>query len=1176
MAYKLQIRRGLLSALPIGISGEPLFATDTNDLYISNGTTNQKFQKFIASGTSSQFLKGDGSLDSNTYYLASNPSAFIALSALSASAPLSYNNTTGVFTIAQATGSVNGYLSSTDWTTFNNKQATLSLTTTGTSGAATLVGATLNIPQYADQFVGTVTSVSFTLGGTGTDLNSSVTSSTTTPSITLNVPTASATNRGALSSADWSTFNGKQVALNGTGFVKISGTTISYDNSTYYLASNPSAFIALTALSAGTGISYNNTTGVITNASPDQVVALTASTGISVSGTYPNFTITNTSPSSGGTVTSVGLSSATSGVTIGSSPITTSGTITLAIATATTSQNGLLSSADWTTFNAKQNAITLTTTGTSGAATLVGSTLNVPNYGSALTGYVPYTGATQALNLGTNNGIVLTDTGINKSIFITSSSTGEGAIVVDKSGTGDSIRVNNGGVGSGFYSNNSSTGNGVLIGNSSTGKGLYIDNAAAATGDPFVYSLGGAAFVKAKINYLGDITGNSLIKSGGTSSQYLMADGSTSTLTNPVTGTGTTNYVPKWTSGSAIGNSLVYDDGTNVGVGTLSPLYKVDIKGGNASTLRLNNDGSRYVQLLFERNTVSNSGADFLLDGTNATFGIRTLAVYPITFSTSASAGTPVEYARLTTSGNLLVNSTTDNGNRLQVTGDGSFTGQVNSAFFYTTATSSPSGQEGLRIANNNGYIGFFNGGNSTRSAYIQGNTTDLTINTSLATPILFGTSNVEKMRLDSSGNLGLGVTPSAWVAYTGFQIGTQGSIGATSTVINFGQNVYYGASGNSYIANGNAAMYQLNDGVHGWRIAGTGTAGNAITFTQAMTLTSNGNLLLNTTTDSGERLVISGSGRFVNQLRAYNLLSDNQIKGSAYVELSPDQGTYNAWNIRLGAQAADACYYITGGGVNILTTEGYNNPYTVKLYSNGVQTLTMTNGAATFSSSVTAGNSLTVNAGANDGIFSNVTGAVIGLKITQSNSANDALIRMQTNGHFYDLRATSSNALSFDYDGSERARFTSGGNLLVGTTTDSGEKLQVAGTGKFTGSGFGSNGIHSTGANGGNGIYTVAGGSGGSGVYGFTNDLSSYGGTFEHTGAGSGIALRVIGWSTFSQAATFSSSVTATQYNLSALNTAPATSSSTGTLGEIRIDANHIYVCTATNTWKRVAIATF
>jgi hypothetical protein len=52
--------------------------------------------------------------------------------------------------------------------------------------------------------------------------------------------------------------------------------------------------------------------------------------------------------------------------------------------------------------------------------------------------------------------------------------------------------------------------------------------------------------------------------------------------------------------------------------------------------------------------------------------------------------------------------------------------------------------------------------------------------------------------------------------------------------------------------------------------------------------------------------------------------------------------------------------------------------------------------------------------------------------------------------------------------------------------------------------------------------------------------------------------------------------SILSTQFKLSALNTAPATASSTGTLGEIRIDANYIYICTATNTWKRVAIATW
>jgi len=97
-------------------------------------------------------------------------------------------------------------------TQLNGKQQTLTLTTTGTSGAATLVGGTLNIPQYSGGGggSGTVTSVSaLTLGTTGTDLSSTVANSTTTPVITLNVPTASAANRGALSAADWTTFNGK-------------------------------------------------------------------------------------------------------------------------------------------------------------------------------------------------------------------------------------------------------------------------------------------------------------------------------------------------------------------------------------------------------------------------------------------------------------------------------------------------------------------------------------------------------------------------------------------------------------------------------------------------------------------------------------------------------------------------------------------------------------------------------------------------------------------------------------------------------------------------------------------------------------------------------------------------------------------------------------------------------
>lgn len=118
---------------------------------------------------------------------------------------------TPAISMAAATTLVNGYLTFTDWTTFNNKSNT----------------------------VGTVTSVaSIALGSTGTDLSSTVATGTTTPVITLQVPTASATNRGALSSTDWTTFNNKYSTgtalgtplsgtvtnLTGTASISINGT----------------------------------------------------------------------------------------------------------------------------------------------------------------------------------------------------------------------------------------------------------------------------------------------------------------------------------------------------------------------------------------------------------------------------------------------------------------------------------------------------------------------------------------------------------------------------------------------------------------------------------------------------------------------------------------------------------------------------------------------------------------------------------------------------------------------------------------------------------------------------------------------------------------------------------------------------------------------------------------
>ena len=139
--------------------------------------------------------------------------------------------------------------------------------TTFASGIAALNGLTSN-NQY------------LTVGTSGTDFNISSVSETHT----FNLPTASATNRGALSSANWTTFNGKQNALNGTGFVKISGTTISYDNSTYQpLLTNPITGTGTTnylpkftgASALGNSLIYDNGTNVgIGTTSPDSTLTV--------------------------------------------------------------------------------------------------------------------------------------------------------------------------------------------------------------------------------------------------------------------------------------------------------------------------------------------------------------------------------------------------------------------------------------------------------------------------------------------------------------------------------------------------------------------------------------------------------------------------------------------------------------------------------------------------------------------------------------------------------------------------------------------------------------------------------------------------------------------------------------------------------------------------------------
>ena len=243
-------------------------------------------------------------INGTAYDLSANRSWSVGtVTSIATTGPITGGTITGSGTIGitQATTSSNGYLSSTDWNTFNNKQNTITLTTTGNNGSATLVGATLNIPSYT--LIG--------LGG---------------------VPDA------------------RTLTINGT----------SYD------------------------LSANRTWSVGTVTS-----------------------ITFTGPLTGGTITGSG---------------------TVGITQATTSASGFLSSTDWNTFNGKQNAITLTTTGTSGAATLVGATLNIPQYQSVLTNPVTGTGTTNYLSKWSSTSALT-----NSLLFDSGSGLGLGTASIDAS-----------------------------------------------------------------------------------------------------------------------------------------------------------------------------------------------------------------------------------------------------------------------------------------------------------------------------------------------------------------------------------------------------------------------------------------------------------------------------------------------------------------------------------------------------------------------------------------------------------------------------------------------------------------------------------------------------------------------------------------------------------------------
>jgi len=338
-------------------------------------------------------------------------------------------------------------------------------------------------------------------------------------------------------------------------------------------ASDSGAFKISNSSSLGTTDRFRLTTGGQLRLPSYTTTSSFTGTQVGLLGFDSSGNIITLSPGGSGTVTSVAaLTLGTSGTDLSSSVAngTTTPVITLNVPTASASNRGALSSTDWTTFNNKQGAITLTTTGTSGAATLIGNTLNIPNYATGsgdmvLASIQTVTGA-KTFNDGklilrnvanTFNG-VFTNTNTADRTYTLQNNSGTLAFLSDITGTnsgvntGDqTITLTGEATGSGTGSFAVTLTNSAVIGKVLTG---YTSGAGTVAATDTILQ----AIQKLDGNNAGKVTSVSIASSNGFS-------GSSSGGTTPILTVGTTITGLLKGNGTAISAATV---GTDYSVGT--------------------------------------------------------------------------------------------------------------------------------------------------------------------------------------------------------------------------------------------------------------------------------------------------------------------------------------------------------------------------------------------------------------------------------------------------------------------------------------------------------------------------------------------------------------------------------------------------------------------------------
>jgi hypothetical protein len=437
---------------------------------------------------------------------------------------------------------------------------------------------------------------------------------------------------------------------------------------------------------------------------------------------------------------------------------------------------------------------------------------------------------------------------------------------------------------------------------------------------------------------------------------------------------------------------------TGLGIGTSAPTQRLEVLTGTSTNDAYNPAaafgtaaganqggviGSRTIAANTTQGLYISSGQTLTL---NSSAGIR----FQIGSLPATALDTTTEYMRLTTTG--LGIGTISPATKLDV----SASSGANTVRAVNTGTSTAdySVQSYFRVDVGGNHIG---GMKTTARNFVGLSTPALILNTSGAYPIAFALNDspTPSMVLDASGNLGLGVVPFAWSTNGNFDQKFYTSINTWDdgfkAVFQSGNNYYQIGSTFYYKATTEASFYRQRAGAHSWHSAASGTAGTAISFTQAMTLDASGRLLLGTTSGTSGQLIISCNGSTQN---AINFV-DTSGAGRSFI-FGPGIGSGTAGDFGF--------YDLTASQLASVFTGGASGKWV--WYTNGTERARI-DSSGNFTIGGQTATRLEVNLTENDKVELNA--------VDSTNTARN---------------------LVFSTGDTERARIDTSGNLLVGTTT--------------------------------------------------------------------------------------------------------------------------------------------